>query len=189
MNPDTTTAIPLSTRFVSLRTTSGFPHNGEILEISVLHEDGRMLLESLVRPEWHTEWPDATARHGIKPADVQRAPTIEALLPLIEPAIRGQRVAIFNAPIDARSPGLARVLAGVAEIRCVMREFAPVYGEWNTRRGAYRWQSLTTAARHVGFAWPHEPRRARHECVATQAVWRYLASWPGTMPLPGDGSR
>lgn len=181
MNPDETASTRLSTRFVSLRTTSGFPHNGEILEIAILHEDGRVLLENLVRPEWHTEWPDATDRHGIKPADVQQAPRVETLLPLIAPVLRGQRVAIFNAPIDACSPGLAGVLDGVAEIRCVMREFAPLYGEWNARRGTYRWQSLTTAARHVGFVWPHERRRARHECLATQAVWRYVLD---THPSP-----
>jgi DNA polymerase III subunit epsilon len=164
----------LSTLFVSLRTTSGFPHNGELLEIAVLHEDGRWLFESLVRPQWHTEWPDAAAKHGIKPADVQEAPTIDSLLPLIAPVLQGQRVVIFNAPVEACSPGLTRVLAGVAEIRCLMREFAPVYGEWNTRRGAYRWKGLATAAHHVGFNWPPGPRQARHECLATQAVWRYL---------------
>ena len=34
----------------------------------------------------------------------------------------------------------------------VMREFAPVYGEWNEEKGSYKWQKLAKAAAYYGYS-------------------------------------
>jgi hypothetical protein len=52
-------------------------------------------------------------------------------------AVYDALVVIYNAPFDA---GFLRYeLDAAAEVRCAMREFAAVYGEWSHRHGGSRW--------------------------------------------------
>jgi DNA polymerase-3 subunit epsilon len=160
------------TVFLDLETTGLNPRIDEIVEIGILDENGQVLLDTLVRPVWHRSWPGAQRVHGIAPADVQDAPTHEALRPRIIEAVRDALVVIYNAPFDA---GFLRFeLAASAEIRCAMREFAEVFGEWSDWHGSYHWQKLHVAADYVGFDWDGANHRAINDCQATRAVWRYL---------------
>jgi DNA polymerase-3 subunit epsilon len=162
----------MRTVFLDLETTGLDPHADEILEIGILDDAGTVLVDSLVRPERHRRWPGAEAIHGIGPDDVADAPTLEELRPRIIAAIYDALVVIYNAPFDE---GFLRYeLDAAAEVRCAMREFAAVYGEWSYRHGGWRWQKLHVAAAHVGFAWDGASHRAINDCRATRAVWRYL---------------
>ena len=38
----------------------------------------------------------------------------------------------------------------------VMRNFAPVYGEINPKRGGYKWQNLTTCAQYYKYNWGND---------------------------------
>ncbi len=144
----------------------------EIVEIGILDEDGQVLLDTLVRPVRCWSWPDAQRVHGIALADVQDAPTLDELRPRIIEAVSDALVVIYNAPFDA---GFLRFeLAASAEIRCAMREFAEVFGEWSDWHGSYHWQKLHVAADYVGFDWDGANHRAINDCQATRAVWRYL---------------
>jgi DNA polymerase III subunit epsilon len=110
--------------FLDLETTGLDPRIDEILEIGILDDAGRVLLDSLVRPERHRRWPGAEAIHGIAPADVEGAPTLDDLRPRIIAAVHDALVLIHNAPFDA---GFLRYeLNAAAEVRCAMREFAEV---------------------------------------------------------------
>lgn len=80
--------------------------------------------------------------------------------------------AVLRRPLDACF--LRYELDAAAEVRCAMREFAAVYGEWSYRHGGWRWQKLHVAAAHVGFTWDGDSHRAINDCRATRAVWRYL---------------
>ena len=117
----------MRTVFLDLETTGLDSRIDEIVEIGILDQDGQVLLDTLVRPVQHRSWPGAQRVHGIAPADVQDAPTHEALRPRIIEAVSDALVVIYNAPFDA---GFLRFeLAASAEIRCAMREFAEVFGE------------------------------------------------------------
>jgi DNA polymerase III epsilon subunit-like protein len=50
---------PVRTVFLDLETTGLDPRTDEIVEIGILDEDGRVLLDTLVRPVRHRSWPDA----------------------------------------------------------------------------------------------------------------------------------
>jgi len=166
------------TVFLDLETTGLDPRTDEIVEIGILEEGGQVLLDTLVRPVRHRSWPGAQRVHGIAPADVQGAPTHEALRPRIIEAVSDALVVIYNAPFDA---GFLRFeLEASAEVRCAMREFAEVFGEWSDWHGSYRWQKLHVAAAYVGFDWDGASHRAINDCQATRAVWRYLAGRRGT---------
>jgi DNA polymerase III subunit epsilon len=160
------------TVFLDLETTGLNPRSDEIVEIGILDADGQVLLDALVRPVRHRSWPGAQRVHGIAPADVQDAPTLDALRPRIIEAVSDAQVVIYNAPFDARF--LRFELEVSAEVRCAMREFAEVLGEWSHWHGNYRWQKLHAAAAYVGFEWDGTSHRAINDCQATRAVWRYL---------------
>lgn len=162
----------MKTVFLDLETTGLNPEEDEIVEVGILGADGVPLVDSLVRPTQHESWPKAEALHGISPAAVQDAPPLVDLRPRIVEAVTGAQVVIYNAPFD--SGFLVAELAPAAEIRCAMREFAEVYGEWSEEHQTWRWQRLHVAAAYVGFEWPGAAHRAIHDCAATRAVWRYL---------------
>lgn len=162
----------MRTVFLDLETTGLDPRTDEILEIGILDDAGTVLLDSLVRPERNRRWPGAEAIHGIAPDDVADAPTLDELRPRIIAAVYDALVVIYNAPFDA---GFLRYeLDAAAEVRCAMREFAAVYGEWSDRHGGWHWQKLHVAAAHVGFTWDGDSHRAINDCRATRAVWRFL---------------
>lgn len=74
----------------------------EILEIGILDDQGRALVDSLVRPVNHSMWPGAQAIHGISPADVANAPTLDELKSEIIEAVKDRVVVIYNAVFDSR---------------------------------------------------------------------------------------
>ena len=164
--------VPRATVYLDLETTGLYPPADAILEIAMVDHDGQVLLETLVRPEHVTSWPDAEALHGITPQDVENAPTLETLRPQLVEAVQGNTVVIYNAAFDRGF--LEAELATAAEVRCCMIAFAEHYGEWSDWHGSYRWQSLSTAAAYVRHTWTGSAHRAVADALACRAVWRYL---------------
>ena len=67
----------------------------------MVDDAGNVLLDSLVKPDRHTEWPEAQAIHGITPADVMNAPSLESLLPRLLAVIEDAgTLVIYNAGFD-----------------------------------------------------------------------------------------
>jgi DNA polymerase-3 subunit epsilon len=162
----------IRTAYLDLETTGLDPTTNEILEIGLLADDGTVLLDTLVRPVRHTAWPAAEALHGIAPADVAAAPTLDELLPRLRAAVVGAELVIYNAPFDTAF--LRDALAEASAIRCAMHTFAEAFGEWSDEHQTWRWQKLAVAAQHVGFRWSGSAHRAIHDCAATRAVWHWL---------------
>ena len=162
------------TIYLDTETTGLNAARDEILEIGILDDQGRALLDSLVRPVKKRTWREAQAIHGISPTDVATAPTLDELRPDIINAVRGREVVIYNAAFDSRF--LPAELEYATEIKCCMLPFAEIYSEWNYYRQSYKWQKLTTAAGYVGYEWPAAAHRAIEDCKATRAVWRYLVA-------------
>jgi DNA polymerase-3 subunit epsilon len=79
---------------MDLETTGLDPRIDEIVEIGILDEDGQVLLDTLVRPVRHQYWPGAQRVHGIAPADVQDALTLDELRPRIIEAVSDSLVVI-----------------------------------------------------------------------------------------------
>jgi DNA polymerase-3 subunit epsilon len=69
----------------------------EIVELAILDNRGKPIINQLLRPTRRNSWPDAQRIHGISPAMVADAPTLEALLPEVSEVVRGCLVVIYNA--------------------------------------------------------------------------------------------
>jgi DNA polymerase-3 subunit epsilon len=143
--------------------TTGLHESDEIVELTIIDDDGNILLNTLVKPIVHTYWPGAQRVHGISPMDVRNAPTQKQISDKIRDAVRGTRVVIYNAPYDSQ---YLPELEEAKEIRCAMREFS----DWNKSK----WVNLTNATKIVGYEWAGSKHRALEDTKALRAVWRFL---------------
>lgn len=74
--------IPVNTSrivVVKLATTGSDTYADEIIQLTLVDGNGRILLDTLVKPQWNLTWPEAEKIDGITPAMTANAPTAEEL--------------------------------------------------------------------------------------------------------------
>ena len=142
--------------------TTGVSDDDEIVEITIIDDDGEPLINTLVKPVYHSSWPDAQRVHGIAPIDLRHAPTQSQISDDIRKTVKGKRVVIYNAPYDSK---YLPELEDAAEVRCAMREFA----DFNKSK----WINLGNATKIVGYEW-EGAHRALADTKALRAVWKFL---------------
>ena len=160
----------MKTLFLDTETTGLRPPQAKIVEVAIVDEHGETLLDTLVHPGGPIP-SGATDVHGITDAMVLSAPSLQDLWPKIQGIVTGQHVVIYNADYDTRFFPDGLRCAG--KISCAMQRFAPIYGEKGSY-GDYKWQSLTKAARHVGYQWTGKAHRALADTLAARAVWMWM---------------
>lgn len=160
------------TRYLDTETT-GLGPDAEVVELALLDGKGRPLINTLVRPERATRWPDAQRIHGITPAMVAGAPTLAQLELSLLRALVGNHLVVYNLGYDL--PLMPKsVQRAPVKFSCAMQDFAAHYGDWNDYHGSFRWQRLTVAAEYVGHTWEGPAHRAAADAQACRSVWRYL---------------
>ena len=102
--------------------TTGLSANDEIVEIAIINDDGDALLNTLVKPVHHSQWPEAQAIHGISPKEVEHAPTYDELRPAIRGLFQDQEVTIYNKAYDSQYLGTE--LGAAKSVQCCMLLFA-----------------------------------------------------------------
>lgn len=166
--------------FIDTETTGLCHQSDEVLEISIINENGDILLDTLVKPTHKTEWPEAQAIHGITPEMIRgnNAPTLKSLAPTIASIIHeADQVVAYNVAYDKPFIEDAGILSDFNDQTpwfCAMEAFAEVYGVWDQYRNQYKWQKLTKAAEHVGHKWQGEAHRSLADCQATLSIWKWL---------------
>ncbi len=143
-------AVVADERTVYLDTeTTGLHGGAEVVDIAVIGADGRILLETLVRPVDPIP-PIASGIHGIFDRHVATAPTwVEVHRELCQ-LVRGRRVVIYNAAFDRR----------IINQCCQRHELdEPCVDRWDCAMVAYaeflggtRWRQLGVAAAAFGLA-------------------------------------
>ena len=142
--------------------TTGVTADDEIVELTIIDDDGKPLIDTLMKPKYHTSWPGAQRVHGISPIDVRHAPTQDQISDKIREVVKGKRVVIYNAPFDSK---FLPELEDAGEITCAMREFA----KWNDSK----WIKLTNATKIIGYEW-EGAHRALADTLALRAVWKAI---------------
>ena len=147
----------------------------EILELALVDQAGTPLLHSYVKPQHRLAWPEAQAIHGISPADVAGAPSLDALLPAFEAALAGvDLLVIYNAPCDLSFlPASARTLVE-PKARCAMRAMATWRAWRSSSPDSERWCRFTEAAAIADHVWEASPHRALADATALRSVWNFL---------------
>ena len=142
--------------------TTGVTADDEIVELTIIDDDGKPLINTLMKPKYHTSWPGAQRVHGNSPIDVRHAPTQDRISNDIRKVVKGKRVVIYNAPFDSK---FLPELEDAEEITCAMREFA----KWNDSK----WIKLTNATKIIGYEWKGA-HRALADTLALRAVWKAI---------------
>jgi DNA polymerase III subunit epsilon len=166
--------------------TTGLRAGAEICEIALIDHDGRLLLDTLVKPTRPIPR-DALAIHGITDAMVEGAPTFAGLLPQLNELLSGRDVVIYNAEFDqkmlsqsAAAHGIRFVpwwkVGGAALWRCAMKLYAEYYDDWDNYRQSYRWQRLENAARQCQLQIHSDLHRARSDTELTRQLVLHMAS-------------
>lgn len=156
----------------------------EIVELSILHSSGTVLLNSLIRPT--TLYPGrslASGIHGLHYEDLASAPTLEEVWPVVRAVLRRyRRGMIYNAAFDVTmlERGAKRFGERVPGVQweCLMEEVSWGWGSWNENHQRYRYVSLDGACQ-VAQVKQEQAHRALADCRATLAVVRELATWDG----------
>jgi DNA polymerase III epsilon subunit-like protein len=153
------------TLFLDTETTGLRPSRGDrIVEVAIVDDRGKVLLNSLVDPERPIP-SEASDIHGISTAMVRGKPTLRAVMPLVREIVSGHSLVIYNAAFDVRFfPGR---LAEARNIECAMLRFTDA-------TGGGRWRKLSFAASHVGHVWGGAAHRALADAEACRSVWRWL---------------
>lgn len=157
--------------------------NGYICQIAILGSSGEFLLNKLIQPPAPISL-DASRVHGITNELVVNAATLPQIAEELADILNGTKTVVgWNIPFDIKAmkkstsaytlPRLAKVIDDVAPTD-LMLPFAEIYGEWSNYHGNYKYQKLTTAARHYGIS-TQGAHSAIDDCRMTLAVMQHMA--------------
>lgn len=166
----------LQTLYLDLETTGLDKKKDEIVEISIVDDAGKTILNSLVKSTVDIH-PEATKTHGITKNMLAEAPTVKDLEEDIIELLTGKHVVTYPISFDMRflTYQMRNVIAAES---CCMLEFAEYYGRLHKEPWPYQWQSLKFAARFVKYEWFGPQHRALSDALACRAVWRYMMKNP-----------
>ena len=160
--------------------TTGLDNQAEIVEISIIDQQGQVVLDTLVKPLRPIP-ADATAINGITNDMVATAPSWADIHADVCRIVGSKPLVIYNADYDLRlmaqtaaQYGLQPVVAE-AGVHCAMLVYAEFHGDWNDYKGSYRWQRLTNAAQQQGVVIEGTAHRALADVKMTLGVIKAMA--------------
>ena len=171
----------LSAKPVYLDTeTTGLNRTDEIIEISIIDDDGQVLFETLVKPSQPIP-ADSMRVHGITNQEVQTARTWPAVWPLVRSVLYSRLIVIYNEEFDLRmmQQSHARYKLPWKEKLSsfdLLKLYAEFRGDWDSYRRAYRYHSLASAGQHCGIHLPNA-HRSTADTLLTRAVLHYIADY------------
>lgn len=163
--------------------TTGLNSLAEALTISILDQDGQVLLDARIRPTVESS-PGAYATHGITWEESQRFPRFEETYKrLVLALLHANTIVAYavNNPenFDGRIIDQTCQAHGYAPLKLdvidILTPVAAFIGEYNSHYGSYKWQKLTTAAQYFGID-TEGAHGAIADCRMTLEVLRGMAA-------------
>lgn len=142
----------------------------EILSLTIVDSNGRLLFDERFKPKHKKEWPEAQAVNHISPDDVEHLTTIDAymeqichILDRIADEIVGYNIAFDIGFLKAAGA----TINPDAAIIDTMQEFMDAFGNSNT---GHRYQPLSMAAERLGYNWTSAPHGSLSDTLACLAA-------------------
>ena len=165
--------------------TTGIGPKAEILQLSVLDGTGAVLFDEFIRPRHTQIWPEAEKIHHISPQMVSNKETIDAHWDRIVAILEAAKVYVgYNVIFDIKMLKYAGFSMDPfhrpdVQVIDVMKNFAPIYGDWNTKKGQYNWQKLVTCAAYYQYDWGSEKAHgALADTIATLYCFKKMNQLP-----------
>lgn len=157
------------TLIVDTETTGIYPDVDELLQVSIINQNGSVLFNEYFKPQNHIQWKDAEAINHITPEMVANCPCINERISALQ-AIFDSAKTIIGYNIDFDINFLLAVGIKIKSVRYidVMRAFAPIYHIWDEKKQDWKSQKLTVCADYYGYDWGNtKAHNALGDCYAT----------------------
>lgn len=172
--------------FFDLELTGVYDHD-EIISVSITNANGEVLMDTLVKPLHKKKWNRTEKIHGITPAMVQNAPTMDELIPSIkEMFAHADHLIAFGVSTDYSH--IKYIYESEREqeelhkkVRCCALEFVRFQNEHypdNTHA------SLVDAMRTLNIGWDGIPHSSIADTIACMKVWEALFPNYYNTPMP-----
>lgn len=162
------------TYYLDLETTGFTVGDDEIVSISIIDEDGCVVMDQLVKPKNRSIWHDEQAIHHISPAMVKDSPTFDDIKgDVLEIYQAAEQVIIYNADFDSEFIAYSTSEYDLIEGKsiCCMERFAEIYGEYSEYLEDYKWQKLSKAMNYYHLTWLGDQHSSLADTYACRAVW------------------
>ena len=177
--------------FFDLELTGVYDHD-EIISVSIMNAMGEVLMDTLVRPLHKKKWNRTEKIHGISPAMVQDAPTLDELIPRIKQLFDdADNLIAFGVSTDFGHIKYIYETEDEQEalhkkVRCAAIEFVRYQNEHfpdNTHA------SLVDAMATLGITWEGIPHSSIADTIGCMKVWEALFPNYYDTPAPESVSR
>ena len=177
--------------FFDLELTGVYDHD-EIISVSIMDATGEILMDTLVKPLRKKKWNRTEKIHGISPAMVQDAPTLDELIPSIKEMFENaDNIIAFGVSTDYSHIKYIYETEREQEalhkkVRCAAIEFVRYQNEHfpdNTHA------SLVDAMATMGITWEGIPHSSIADTIGCMKVWEALFPNYYSTPAPESVSR
>lgn len=175
----------MSDLFIDTETTGLNPETEDLLQVAIVDDQGKVLLNVFVQPTKRTEWPEAQAIHGITPEMAAEGFPLHVVGEWLQNIIKGHHLIAYNMNFDHSfiKPLLGELIEGEDYFaQCAMTRYAYIKGEWDEKRQHFRWHKLAKATQETGYQWQGTAHQAVHDADACRHVWK----WCEAHKLAGD---
>ncbi len=172
--------------FFDLELTGVYDHD-EIISVSITNANGEVLMDTLVKPLRKKKWNRTEKIHGISPAMVQDAPTLDELIPTIKDMFaHADNLIAFGVSTDYSHIKYIYETEREQEelhkkVRCCALEFVRYQNEHYPDNNH---ASLVDAMQCLGIEWDGIPHSSIADTIACMKVWEALFPRYYNTPMP-----
>lgn len=155
--------------------TTGFLHDDEVLQLSVMDENGKTIFNRYFKPEHKTSWENAMAVNHITPEMLEKEKPISTYKESIEKILKEAKTIVgYNTGFDMTMLAQNGIqIPNEKKYVDLMGPFAEVYGQKNAE-GKPKWQKLITCAAYYGFSQDGEWHNSQGDTAATMHCYREM---------------
>ena len=161
-------------KIICLDTETTGLHAGrdEILQLSIIDGNGKVLFDELVKPAHRKKWVEAQEINGITPEIVKNKLPLSAYDDKLSGIFRNAlKIVGYNLEFDLKFLEKSDINASeyIYPENCVdvMKEFAPIYGHVDRNHGDFKFKRLKTCARYYKYSWEGDAHNALEDAKAT----------------------
>ena len=155
--------------------TTGFLHDDEVLQLSIMDEKGKNIFNQYFKPDHKTTWESAMAVNHITPEMVEKEKPISAYKESIEKILKEAKAIVgYNTGFDMTMLAQNGIqIPNEKKYVDLMGPFAEVYGQKNAE-GKPKWQKLITCAAYYGFSQDGEWHNSQGDTAATMYCYQEM---------------